>query len=185
MGHCDLRLITQILSEPQNIALPLFSSRGPLAYVWCGNCGGAEPSGVELAVSLSYSGRMTIIAGLIVSALLSLLSTPFCSAISPISLSSLNWTLHNSNGSISIPAAVPGYALDALHTSGAVGDPLYRYCALPCRLLPFIVTSVSGPTRYHACPCVPYRYMASYDQLFPMCTSSSKPTRCPRRLFAG
>ena len=113
----------------------------------------------------SYSDRMAI-SGLLLFALLSLLSTPFCSAISPISLSSLNWTLHNSNGSISIPAAVPGYALDALHTSGAVGDPLYRYCALPCRLLPlFIVTSVSAPMRVmHAHACHIWRVTISHTR---------------------
>ncbi len=45
----------------------------------------------------------------------------------PISLSSLEWTLANSNGSVSIPAAVPGYALDTLASAGLVGDPLYRW----------------------------------------------------------
>ena len=45
----------------------------------------------------------------------------------PLSLSTLNWTLTNRNGSVSIPSApIPGYVLEALQSSGIIGDPLYR-----------------------------------------------------------
>ena len=45
----------------------------------------------------------------------------------PLSLSTLNWTLSNRNGSVSVESApVPGYVLEALQSSGIIGDPLYR-----------------------------------------------------------
>ena len=50
-----------------------------------------------------------------------------CAAPTILSLgSSICWTLSNSNASLSLPARVPGYALEILQESGIIGDPLFR-----------------------------------------------------------
>lgn len=40
---------------------------------------------------------------------------------------SKGWTLSNLNGSISMPARVPGYALQTLYEHGIIEDPLSGY----------------------------------------------------------
>ena len=40
---------------------------------------------------------------------------------------SKGWTLSNLNGSVSMPAQVPGYALQALYEHGIIEDPLSGY----------------------------------------------------------
>ena len=42
-------------------------------------------------------------------------------------LTGKGWTIKNGNGSMTLDASVPGYALEALHEAGKVGDPLERY----------------------------------------------------------
>ena len=37
------------------------------------------------------------------------------------------WTLHNANGSISVPAVVPGVVHLDLLRAGRIGEPYYRY----------------------------------------------------------
>ncbi|KAK9829297.1 hypothetical protein WJX72_005014 [[Myrmecia] bisecta] len=46
------------------------------------------------------------------------------------SLADKAWTLSNGNGSISLPASVPGYALHTLYKAGLVQDPLFRFAEI-------------------------------------------------------
>jgi hypothetical protein len=55
---------------------------------------------------------------------------PFCifwANLTPVSLSGPGWTLSNANGSISVPASVPGDAHAALAAAGIIADIYYRF----------------------------------------------------------
>lgn len=45
----------------------------------------------------------------------------------PVIELSVNWTLQNLNGSVSLHTSVPGYALQALHARGLLDEPLSGY----------------------------------------------------------
>lgn len=47
-------------------------------------------------------------------------------------LAGAGWTIENGNGSITVDAAVPVYALEALHNAKLVPDPLERCGTMPC-----------------------------------------------------
>ena len=55
---------------------------------------------------------------------------PFCifwANLTPVSISGPGWTLSNANGSISVPASVPGDAHAALAAAGIIADIYYRF----------------------------------------------------------
>ena len=61
-------------------------------------------------------------------------------------LTGSGWTIKNGNGSISVDAAVPVYALEALYNAKMVPNPLERCATLACSLCTRLpVYDVQGP----------------------------------------
>ena len=70
------------------------------------------------------SGSLARAAALAVVAAASLLSSSVVRAEKVVSLDK-EWTLSNGQG-VSLPVALPKYALEAMQDAGLVGDPLWR-----------------------------------------------------------